>query len=515
MKKKIILSFLLGACMTALLSVFLYLNFVEIRKETTFLELTDTIRSKSLQLRRHEKNYFLYAPEKATDESKAIYTYLNELVDILGGMAPPKTERTASLKNLIGEYRSQFSAIERLVNTVSDESGRLKGSSPAYMKVSRLVESNFLDKPLEDVYYLQDVFSFQSDHEFISSLKELDIEINSLRKTGENILTVSKELDKTARDNVDRFIRMSGIAILIFFPLFGIISFGTILFIISNVVRRLQLLTDVVEKTGHGDFAPMPSSGIRWNTKDEVGTLIQKFNTMEEQLAQRERELLQSKKLAAIGTLASGVAHELNNPLNNIYLSAQVLRKEAGGAFSPFLNETINDIVSQSLRVKRIVGDLLEYARGKELRVSRFELVDMIRNVFEKLKVTVNMSDISFTLKSTREEVFMKADEEQIRRVFINLFTNAVEAMNGRGSISVALSDENRHVKIRVSDAGRGIGPQDLEKIFEPFFTTKDKGTGLGLAIVFNIVKRHNGEIRVESEREKGTTFSIVLPKGD
>jgi two-component system sporulation sensor kinase A len=125
------------------------------------------------------------------------------------------------------------------------------------------------------------------------------------------------------------------------------------------------------------------------------------------------------------------------------------------------------------------------------------------------------MSDISFTLKSTRDEVFMKADEEQIRRVFINLFTNAVEAMNGRGSISVALSDENRHVKIRVSDAGRGIGPQDLEKIFEPFFTTKDKGTGLGLAIVFNIVKRHNGEIRVESEREKGTTFSIVLPKGD
>src|SRR6266498_935379 len=149
LKKKIILSFFVGAFIIALLSTFLYLNFIEIRKETAFLELTDTIRSKSLQLRRHEKNYFLYAPKKAADESAAIYQYLNELDEILNGIRPSATGRGVSLKTLIREYREQFGNIERLVNIISDESGALKRASAAYFRVSRLIESNFLDKPLE------------------------------------------------------------------------------------------------------------------------------------------------------------------------------------------------------------------------------------------------------------------------------------------------------------------------------------------------------------------------------
>jgi signal transduction histidine kinase len=255
---------------------------------------------------------------------------------------------------------------------------------------------------------------------------------------------------------------------------------------------------------------------------DEVGMLIQKFNYMEEELAERDeeldtknKELLQIKKLAAIGTLASGVAHELNNPLNNIYLSAQVLQKEATGSCSPFVKETLADIIGQSIRVKGIVGDLLEYARGKEPSLRTVELNELIRNVFKLLKNTMNMERVNLALNSKTETLFMQADEEQLERVFINLFTNAVEAMEGKGDIIVTLEKERDLIKIWVSDTGKGMAAEETEKVFEPFFTTKNKGTGLGLAIVFNIIKKHKGEISVNSQKDKGTTFYMVFPGGD
>ena len=109
----------------------------------------------------------------------------------------------------------------------------------------------------------------------------------------------------------------------------------------------------------------------------------------------------------------------------------------------------------------------------------------------------------------------MQADQEQLERVFINLFTNAVEAMDGKGDIIVTLSKEQEKIKVWVSDTGKGMTPEEMEKVFEPFFTTKDKGTGLGLAIVFNIIQKHKGEILVDSEKDKGTTFYMVFPGGD
>ena len=514
LQKKIILGFLVSAFIIALLSAFLYLNFVEIKEETTFLEFTDSVRSKSLQLRRHEKNYFLYAPAKAGDESKAIYQYLDELDVILRSMKSTKTDRTGSLDSLMQEYRRQFGNLERLVKTVSVESERLKKSSSGYSKISSLIESNFLDKPLEDVKFLQEVYFLQSDHELITSLKELDTEITALRKTGENILMSSKELDRIAREKVDDFISISRIAILIFFPLFLVVGFGTTLFIISNVVRRLHSLADLADKIGHGNFSYVPEDVESWG-KDEVGALMRKFIYMEEQLALREKELLRTKKLAAIGTLASGVAHELNNPLNNIYLSAQVLQKEAGENCSAFVKETLDDIVGQSIRVKGIVGDLLEYARGRELRLRPVEMNELIRNAYKLLKVIENKDQVNLVLNSNNDSIYMQADQEQLERVFINLFKNAVEAMDGKGDIIVTLSKEKDRIKVWVSDTGKGMTPEEMEKVFEPFFTTKDKGTGLGLAIVFNIIKKHKGEILVDSEKDRGTTFYIAFPGGD
>ncbi len=512
LKKKIVLSFLVSAGIIALLSTFLYLNFIEIKKETLFLEMTDTIRSKSLQLRRHEKNYFLYAPEHATDESKAIYGYLTELDDLLNSTKTPAADRMSSMRDVVHEYRGQFTRIEALVGVISGESNGLKKSSPAYRRVSRLIEANFLDKPLEDVTYLIETFSLPPDHTLIMKLKEINIEIIALRKTGEGILAASKELDRDARVKVDGFIRQSRIAILIFFPFFLVVGFGTMLFIVGNVVRRLHLLTSLIEKTGAGNFVHESEPVPEWGT-DEVGQLIVKFNAMEDQLSQREKELLQSKKLAAIGTLASGVAHELNNPLNNIYTTAQRLLKKSGEDSPDYVKRGLSDIFGQTMRVKSIVGDLLEFARGREPHLMPAELRGLITSAYRHLENTRDLKEITLSISMTPEEIVLYTDTEQLEQVLINLFSNAVDAMSGKGRLSVTANEEDNMITIRISDTGSGMLSETLDKIYEPFFTTKDKGTGLGLAIVFNIIQKHHGEIQVESEEGKGTAFIIALPK--
>jgi len=167
------------------------------------------------------------------------------------------------------------------------------------------------------------------------------------------------------------------------------------------------------------------------------------------------------------------------------------------------------------MRVKKIVGDLLEFARGREPQMRDVELNNLIKGTYKQVADTTKTESINFTLDSGPGEILIYVDPEQIEQVFINLFTNALDAMPEGGSLSVKTEPGNAVVKIRISDTGRGMSRPTLEKIFEPFFTTKDKGTGLGLAIVFNIIQKHNGRIDIDSEEGKGTTFIITLPKGD
>jgi two-component system NtrC family sensor kinase len=251
---------------------------------------------------------------------------------------------------------------------------------------------------------------------------------------------------------------------------------------------------------------------------DEVSTLMNTFNKMEEDLKFREQELikkdeelLQSSKLAALGTLASGVAHELNNPLNNIYLASQTLSKEIKKEHYPeIIMDSIADIHSQTLRVKRIINDLLEFTRGKKPQFTEVNLRDIVGRIYNQLSASMNFEKIGFSIEG---EATILVDLGQMEQVFINLFGNAVEAMSGEGELSVKIIHEENIVKIKVSDSGSGISNETIGRIFEPFFSTKEKGTGLGLSIVYSIIKKHNGDIKVESEEGKGTTFIIDLPK--
>ncbi len=518
LKKKIALSFFISAFIIAILSTFEYVNFIEIRKEIRFLELTDTVRSKALQLRRHEKNYFLYGSQSASSESAAIYQYLTQLDTLLTeNLAADRTGKLSVMRILIKEYSERFKKIQL---TIDDLLTSLGASGPSYNRYSRffpLMELAVFERPMQAAKYLEGVFQLPPDHKAISELMGLDSDIAALRKTGEEILIVSKDIDGLARQNAEDVANISKVAILIFFPLFLISGLGMLFLISRNVVNRLQKLIAVVEETGKGDFHRLPVT----SQKDEVGVLIRKFNEMEDQLVQREEEiekknmeLLRSKKLAAIGTLASGVAHELNNPLNNIYLSAQMLEREKKAECSPMVNEIINDIVGQTIRVKRIVGDLLEFARGKDPLVRDINLKEIILGAYKLASSSSDAFGVVFSIDIEPEGLKIEADPEQMERLFINLFANSIDAMSGSGELKVRSREEDKSLKIVISDTGRGIPADKVEKIFEPFYTTRDKGTGLGLAIVFNIVKKHGGEIDAESLEGKGTTFTITLPKG-
>ncbi len=521
LKKKIVLSFFISAFIIAILAAFVYINFIELRKEVRYLEVTDTINRKSLQLRRHEKNYFLYSPQKANEESAAVHSYLGELKALL--MQNPDIDRAdkLALRSSIADYERRFNAIEVSARRLTDLFEKARASDRKNEKFFPIVEATFVERPAQSAEFLEKMFFLPRGHALITGLRELDADITSLRKTGEDILVISKDLDKVAREKAETMIRVSQMAILIFFPLFFSVGIGMLFFISTNVVRRLMLLISVVEKTGRGSYPHLSVPLSKGNDHDEVGILIDKFNQMEDQLALHEeelerknRELMQAKKLAAIGTLASGVAHELNNPLNNIYLSAQVLAKEAGEGCSREIKEAVGDIVGQTERVKRIVSDLLEFARGRELQFREVELKGLITDSFRHLGSSRNLEKVRFSLDADSSQTIVLADQGQLEQVFANLFANAIDAMGGVGDLRVTIRSSAQSVTITVSDSGKGIPRESIEKIFEPFFTTKDKGTGLGLAIVYNIIKKHSGDITVGSEEGKGTTFTVTLPAG-
>jgi len=515
LKKKIFLSFLMSSIIIAILVIAGYTNFLEIKKEIGYLELSDTLRSKTLELRRHEKNFLLYGDKK---EVENVHIYINDLKSILiEATERYNSETLQTLQNKVIEYERGFSRIEEMEQGFLKLFSDMKPSLGRYSDFFRLIESTYMERPLVNAEIFTNVFRMKEDNPAVESLRTLSNEIAALRSNGEDVLSVSKAIDRSARQKVDRYIRILQAAALFLFPLFLFVGLGASFIISHNIVKRLKLLTAAVESTGRGDFSPLAIPA----QQDEVGTLIRAFIQMEhdliareEELAKKNTELLQSKKLAAIGTLASGVAHELNNPLNNIYTSAQRLMKKVGDECPPHLKSGLNDIFGQTMRVKQIVADLLEFARGREPNFRRLEVTGLISDIFNRLSASSDTSGVRFVVESSGDTAFIEADPVQIEQVFNNIFVNALEAMSGSGTLKVLVHPVEKGVTISISDSGKGI-PQDMkEKIFEPFFTTKDKGTGLGLAIVFNIIQKHHGEIRVESRPGQGTVFIITLPDG-
>jgi two-component system NtrC family sensor kinase len=276
-----------------------------------------------------------------------------------------------------------------------------------------------------------------------------------------------------------------------------------------SITRPVETMARATEKVAQGDrtvTVPVQGTG-------ELAVLARSFNSMVETLRSTEQQLIQSEKLASVGQLAAGVAHEINNPLGTILLFSDIMRKELPDG-DPRRDDA-KMIIEEATRCKTIVSDLLNFARQNEVLAQTTDVNALITEVVQDTGVQPMFDHVEIVTRLDPELPTIQADPAQLREVFVNIMTNAAEAMEGGGSLTITTaSAQDEMIQIVFRDTGCGIPEENLSKIFTPFFTTKPigKGTGLGLAIVYGIIKMHRGQIYVESEVGVGSTFTITLP---
>jgi signal transduction histidine kinase len=223
-----------------------------------------------------------------------------------------------------------------------------------------------------------------------------------------------------------------------------------------------------------------------------------------------EREMQHHEKLAAIGQLAATVAHEIRNPITGAKCLLQQVGDELQGNSQG--KEYVQLALEDLERVEQSVSQLLTFARKEEFSFSEQDVAELVETTVHRFAAQIQERTASIKLHESARTL-AAVDEEKVRRVLINLLTNAADAVNGNGSIEVSVGATGPEVEIRVRDNGHGLSPEEQEHVFEPFFTTKEQGTGLGLAIAKKIVEGHGGRISVESTLGQGTTFTVTLPR--
>lgn len=316
----------------------------------------------------------------------------------------------------------------------------------------------------------------------------------------------------------------------------SVIGFAVLIayFISGRLLRPLRELLLGTRHVMRGDLGHR----VAVVERDEIGELAQSFNVMTEELQQhRERleemvrdkteelgraqeSLLQSEKLASIGLLASGVAHELNNPLTSILMNVNLLMEEAGD--KPEYRKELKRINDDSLRCKRIIDDLRDFSRRHELEIAPCDLNEIVGNTLGLVKHEAELRRITLRQELASGIPLTACDRARMQQVLMNVFVNAIQAMSAGGQLTVTTALRGNSVEIAVRDSGPGIPREIRGKIFDPFFTTKEGGTGLGLSIVYRIMEEHGGRVEVESlTREEagaglsgvsGTTVRLYLP---
>ncbi|MDP2822861.1 MAG: ATP-binding protein [Sulfuritalea sp.] len=298
-----------------------------------------------------------------------------------------------------------------------------------------------------------------------------------------------------------------------------------------RVARPLKQLEDNMQAVAAGRLAKLEMA-----TPDrEIASLTQAFNHVLHELEQRQGQLVRSEKLAALGTLLSGVAHELNNPLSNISTSCEILAEEVGArkvgaGDTAFQRELLGQIDAETWRARRIVRSLLDYARDRKFHSETLQLAPLVA---ESLRLIKGQIPAQVSIETDiPAELAVSGDKQRLQQVLFNLVGNAVAALEGAGEVRIAARTTGAPfpadalpfgqsqragaaVEIEIRDNGHGIAPEILPRIFDPFFTTKDVGHGLGLGlfIVFEIIEEHSGCIAVRSTPGQGTSFLVRLPQ--
>jgi len=292
-------------------------------------------------------------------------------------------------------------------------------------------------------------------------------------------------------------------------------------YILANkIMHPVHQLIKASKQVSEGSLTPE----IGPISKDEEMRILQNtfkdmVVSMRRRSAEAENRLVHSEKQASVGRLAAGVAHEINNPLTGILTFTRILQrsKDLGDKNQSHLQK----IAESTVRVRKIVKGLLDFSRQTELDKEPTDVNRFIRSIISAMENQALVKSVSITFNPGENLPMLTLDRSQFQSVLINLIINAFDAMERGGTIIIstgislfASDTDQKGVEISVADSGCGIQHEDLDKLFDPFFTTKEvgKGTGLGLSVSYGIVQRHGGTIRVQSEIDRGTTFTIWIP---
>jgi signal transduction histidine kinase len=318
-------------------------------------------------------------------------------------------------------------------------------------------------------------------------------------------------------------------------------------FIASGVVKPVKLLVKITDKVASGDL----NQKVEVSSNDEIGLLASQFNQMtkslkqlidekegvmeeiknvnkelssinlelihkNEQLNDAQEQLVRTEKLAAVGTLASGVSHELRNPLSAIKNAVFLLKRKLSKKAMPDIDEKIIkflDIMDKEIdRCSKIINDLLGFTRVTKPTRFSADINAVVNESLSRVDISKNIK-LSKTLQPDLPMIMI--DANQIGQVLINLVENACQAMMNEGELKICSRVSGSFMEVEVGDSGCGIPEKEVKKIFDPLFTTKPRGTGIGLAVCYGIIQKHNGVIDVKSQEGIGTTMFIKLPLED
>ena len=463
-RTRLLLGFLILFILSVGAEVTSIITLDKLQKKTQLLGVADRYTSEIQQARRFEKNFLLYG------------TDLQSVIDHVTAAESLMASSMEELRTVLGQGNLQTLRLH-------------------------------LERYKELLQELQAV-----ERTEIASPQNQEIE-NELRRHGSEMLSFAMELSERELRTVRTMFRWVKIIPIVFLLVLLLLAIYMANFLNRQINRPLSRLMDMTRRISVGDLTPiMPARKYR----DEFTNVNLALNHMMHELNRRQKEMIESHKLRAIGTLTAGIAHELNNPLNNITLTAAMLMEDYRTLNDDQRLEMVQDLINEAERSESIVRNLLDFARESEIKTEHL-------NVEELISETIRLGQNQIKLKGVRvETVFPKnmplihGDRQQLIQVFLNIILNAVDATPKGGllKISASQSDPPEFITVRFEDNGCGIPRHMLSSIFDPFYTTKTTGhgTGLGLSVSKGIIEKHGGDITVESEVGAGTGFNVSIP---
>ena len=472
-RKKITYGFYLLLFLMVGSAVLTYVLVKRVEDQVAFSEVIEDFFNTTLELRRFEKNYFLYRQAKDFQENQF---YWGQIRDI---------------------YENNAAALHQVV------------SSPETQQLARVIEAYNRHMGQLHAYYQQ----IAQGADYAGSGHTQEKLEEQLRSTGKELTEFGEKTRNAVKRKITTLLKTTQKILLASMVCLFVSALTIAALLGRKVVNSLKILEGYTKRISQGDFVEVAVG----EGEQEIRSLLTAFNRMTKELQMRQHQLVQSEKLAALGTLLSGVAHELNNPLSNISTSAQILGEEIDEDNVEFKKSLIGQIEMQSDKARDIVRTLLEFSRIKEFKKEKLFFKKLVDETILLLRGHVP-SEVVIGV-DVPEALSIVVDKQRMQQVLLNLIKNGIDALQGKGHIWISALGTGcgtglDEVEILIEDDGPGIDAEHVNRIFDPFFTTKDvgKGSGLGLFIVHDIIEWHGGSISVDSRPGLGTTFIIWLP---